>query len=95
MHNAQSFGGAPPGVRRANFHYNTPPAICQEKSCTNIKKIKIPILCILPIAFWGWMWYTIGVKGRAKNSRTASVDSRGCEELEKKCKKPLDKPPDV
>ena len=53
------FGGAPPGVRRANFHYNTPPAICQAKSCTNIKKIKIPILCILPIAFCGWMWYNL------------------------------------
>jgi hypothetical protein len=33
-----------------NFNYIMVLAICQEKSCTNIKKIKIPILCILPIA---------------------------------------------
>lgn len=32
------------------FHYTTSLNFCQEKSCTNIEKIKIPILCILPIA---------------------------------------------
>ena len=53
---------------------------------------KIPILCNLPLAFYFGMWYYNSVKGRGKNPRTASVDSRGCEKLEKKCKKPLDNP---
>jgi hypothetical protein len=89
------------------FHYNTPPAICQAKSCTNIKKIKIPILCILPIAIWGQVWYTIIVKGRGSKPVHGvgldlrvgiGIDPQKCtlptsEKISEISEKPLDKPP--
>jgi hypothetical protein len=44
----QFFDRATTLVMVAYFHYTIPPAICQEKSCTKIKKFGRPNLCILP-----------------------------------------------
>lgn len=46
----------------AFFHYTTPGAICQEFFSEILHKYFFPILCILPIAFYYWVWYTIIVK---------------------------------
>jgi len=106
VHNDE-FGRALPGAWRANFYYTIPPAICQEKSCTNIKKIKIPILYILPIAIWGQVWYTIIVKGRGDKPvhgvglclwAGIGIDPQKCtlptpEKISEISEKPLDKSP--
>ena len=42
------FGAPPTFLGGAKFYYNTPSAICQEKSCTKIKKFGRPNLCTLP-----------------------------------------------
>ena len=100
------FGRAPTNVRRANFHYTIPPAFCQEKSCTNVEKIKIPILCFLPIAIWCGVWYTIIVTGRGSKPVHGvgldlrvgiGIDPQKCtlptsEKISEISEKPLDKP---
>ena len=42
------FSAAPTVDGRGIFHYTTPSAICQEKSCIKLHKYFIPKLCIIP-----------------------------------------------
>ena len=68
----------PAAYRRSGrkFHYNTPSNFCQAKCCTNIKKIKIPILCILPIAIQGQMCYNLQCQGEIPLSHICGVGLR-------------------
>lgn len=68
-----------------NFHYTTPHRICQEENCTKKTFLEIPILCILPIAIRGQMWYIIIVPRE-------SGSPKHLEKSLKKMKKTLDKP---
>ena len=101
------FSAAPTVDGRRNFIIPHRQPICQEESCTKFEKIKIPILCILPIAFWGQMWYTIIVKGRGSKPVHGvgldlrvgiGIDPQKCtlptpEKISEISEKPLDKTP--
>ena len=49
-------GGPATNVRGPNFHYNTAHTFCQEEIYTNFDSLFFPLLCILTIDFWGWVW---------------------------------------
>ena len=57
-------------VRGRIYHYTTPHSFCQEEICTKFSFVKIPNLCILPIAIRVQMWYTIrAVRGRPQEQK--------------------------
>ena len=64
----------------------------KRKVAQSLNSLDARNLCILPIAFWSKVWYTIGVKRRGE-----PLKGSGASESKplKKSKKPLDKYPNL
>lgn len=89
------------GPGAPNFHYNTWPTICQEKSCTNFVLKKIPILCNITTCILCAL--VLYYNHRGELVKLATKPCRVREEVKpkvekkilKKSKKGLDKLPNV